>query len=356
MAQRAWHRNEPIERPSGLPVGFFYAPFVQGHYMSVASTPPVGTRSEVLQEYVDSRGTEVRLDRPASMLQGVKLLGLASSNGRQYYESALRDAIQLYEGAKVNVNHPQGDPLSPRDYRDRIGVIRGVQLRAGEGLFGSLHYNPKHPLAEQLAWDAQHAPQNVGFSHNVLARTRRQGTSVVVEAIDRVQSVDLVADPATTCGLFEDAQSPQSVALRTWDQLSIQQLKQYRPDLLSQLTESHQQELNRHKQQLDDLAARQAATLRRERIWQLLTEHGLPLPGGNEPTSSSIVSETFLASLEAAADDKQLEKLVVDRAELVRETSATSGPIVAREQQLAIEQPQPSAHDTPDFVEAITGK
>ena len=104
----------------------------------------------------------------------------------------------LYEGAKVNINHPKGHPLSPRDYQDRLGVVRGVQFRAGEGLFGDLHFNPKHALSEQLVWDAEHAPQNVGMSHNVLARTSRSGDETVVEAITKVQSIDLVADPATT--------------------------------------------------------------------------------------------------------------------------------------------------------------
>ena len=52
-------------------------------------------------------------------------------------------------------------------------------------------------------WDAEHAPQNVGMSHNVLARTSRDGDETVVEAITKVQSIDLVADPATTAGLFE---------------------------------------------------------------------------------------------------------------------------------------------------------
>ena len=86
-----------------------------------------------------------------------------------------------------------------------MGVIRNVAARAGEGLFADFYFNPKHALAEQLIWDAEHAPENVGFSHNVEARNVRQGERVVVEAITRVQSVDLVADPATTRGLFESA-------------------------------------------------------------------------------------------------------------------------------------------------------
>lgn len=159
--------------------------------------------SELLQEYCDSRGVPVRVDRAAGVIRGVKILGLKSRNGRSYLPAALREAAALYENAKVNVNHPKGHPAAPRDYQDRLGQICGVELRADEGLFGDLHFNPKHALAEQLVWDAEHAPENVGFSHNVEARTSRRGDDVVVEAITRVQSVDLVADPATTRGLFE---------------------------------------------------------------------------------------------------------------------------------------------------------
>lgn len=157
----------------------------------------------LVQEYVDSAGAKLRVDTGRGVLRGVKLLGLQSRNGRRYAEGALSKAVGLYEGSKVNVNHPMRDPLSPRDYRDRLGVVRNVRMAPGEGLFGDLHYNPKHALAEQLAWDAKHAPENVGLSHNVLARTRADGDGLVVEAISRVQSVDLVADPATTRGLFE---------------------------------------------------------------------------------------------------------------------------------------------------------
>src|SRR4051812_14154043 len=159
--------------------------------------------SELLQEFVDSGSQRLRVDHDAGVIRGVKLLGLDSRNGRRYRENALIEAIGLYEGAKVNINHPKGHPLSPRDYQDRLGVVRGVELRAGEGLFGDLHFNPKHMLSEQLVWDAEHAPQNVGMSHNVVARTKRDGDETVVEAITKVQSIDLVADPATTCGLYE---------------------------------------------------------------------------------------------------------------------------------------------------------
>jgi hypothetical protein len=160
---------------------------------------------ERLAEYCDSRGQAMRVDRAAGVIRGVKILGLSSRNGRTYRPGALREASALYEGAKVNVNHPKGSPAAPRDYQDRLGSVRGVTWREAEGLFADLHFNPRHPLAEQLSWDAEHAPENVGFSHNVLARTSRAQGETVVEAILSVQSVDLVADPATTRGLYEVA-------------------------------------------------------------------------------------------------------------------------------------------------------
>jgi hypothetical protein len=170
--------------------------------------------SEPLQEYAHSGGLTLRVDRAGGLLRGVKLIGLESQNGRRYRPEALAAAVGLYEGAKVNVNHPHNGPLAPRDYRDRLGVVRQVEFRPAEGLFGNLHFNPKHALAEQLAWDAENNPRNVGFSHNVLARLAREGDVTVVEAITHVQSVDLVADPAATQGLFEERGAEGGAASR----------------------------------------------------------------------------------------------------------------------------------------------
>jgi hypothetical protein len=87
-----------------------------------------------------------------------------------------------------------------------------------------------------LAWDAEHNPRNVGFSHNVLARLARDGEQTVVEAITHVQSVDLVADPAATQGLFEEEQSAATAAGVTaaWDSLSLAELRGRRPDLIAE--------------------------------------------------------------------------------------------------------------------------
>ncbi len=235
---------------------------------------------EPLQEYADSRGITLRVDRASGVLRGVKLIGLESQNGRRYRPEALSAAVGLYEGAKVNVNHPQNGPLAPRDYRDRLGVVRQVEFRPTEGLFGNLHFNPKHALAEQLVWDAENNPRNVGFSHNVLARLTRDGEATIVEAITHVQSVDLVADPAATQGLFEQEDPDANAASRVvpdasnhavpdlgepavdFGALTLETLLMHRPDLL----EAHAgQATATLRSELTEATAREAALRGRPR-------------------------------------------------------------------------------------------
>lgn len=159
--------------------------------------------SESIVEYVSSASAQVKIDPQRGILHGVKILGNESRNGRYYPDETLRESIVLYENAKVNLNHPENDPKSPRQYQDRLGYINSVHLKEGRGLYADFHFNPKHALAEQLLWDAQNSPENVGFSHNVEAILKRENDRIFVEKIVSVRSVDLVADPATTRGLFE---------------------------------------------------------------------------------------------------------------------------------------------------------
>ena len=170
--------------------------------------------TEILYETAQTATGDVRIDRDAGVIYGVKIIGCDSRNGRHYPNDTLRQAIPLYENSKVNLDHPEGDPRKSRSYHARFGMIRNVQLRENEGLYADFWFNPRHTIAEQLLWDAEHAPDNVGFSHNVEAVVRRQiadnrrqssdgGITAIVEKIVAVRSVDLVADPATTQGLFE---------------------------------------------------------------------------------------------------------------------------------------------------------
>jgi hypothetical protein len=168
------------------------------------------TNSPFHQTADKAAGGQQRIDRENGIIYAVKIIGCSSKNNRFYPNETLRQAIPLYENAKVNLNHPDGSPLQPRNYQDRFGIIQNVFLKEDDGLYADFRFNPKHPLAEQLLWDAENVPENAGFSHNVEGEVRYEtvdgNKKLIVDKITAVRSVDLVADPATTAGLFESAQ------------------------------------------------------------------------------------------------------------------------------------------------------
>ena len=235
----------------------------------------------------------------------------------------LAQAARLYEDAKVNVNHPKGNPGAPRDYQDRMGTIRNVSARPGEGLFADFYFNPKHALAEQLIWDAEHAPENVGFSHNVETRTVRQGDKIVVEAITRVQSVDLVADPATTRSLFESAaqKAPGNSDILPVDQtraITLEDLKRDYPELVEDLCREALEDGQRLKAEVLRLTALDELHQKRETVRRLLREFNFPDPDSKDAKDKTIVSEQFLELLLEAENEEAIRELIEERAHLVR--------------------------------------
>ncbi len=268
--------------------------------------------TESLVEFVTSTDA-MKVDREKGIIYGVKILGGESKNGRTYTEAAMSKAASLYEGAKANINHPKGSPKAPRDVEDRLGSFRAVEHRSGQGLYGNLHYNPKCRVAEALAWAAENSPSDIGFSHNVDAQTSRTNGRVIVESITRVQSVDLVADPATTNGLYEHTEEPEmSLA-----EMTLEQIFAARPELKDAvLTEAKQSaeavakenELKALKEELDAFKTKEKLAARKAAVDAKLTEAKLP---------QAVLSAVFLESC-YEADDAKLAKLIEDRAALAK--------------------------------------
>ncbi|QGJ71062.1 Hypothetical protein PBC10988_27650 [Planctomycetales bacterium 10988] len=290
-------------------------------------------RTQALQE-METSLSSTQVDVSAGVIKRVKLIGLQSHNGRRYLPQALEKAIPLYEGAKVYINHPpRGQELQPRDYRDRLGTLRGVTF-GQTGLYGDLHFNPKHPLAEQLLWDAQHAPETIGFSHHAEGRGYMEEGVFVVEEIIRVHSVDLVTMPASTLGLFEaeEEEDPTAAELISLIEelkkfpaekvrveiknyfLELYQAIQADVDATSEHDATTEQELQLQQQieslQLQLQEARQVEKHRQQR--QALAQRCFEarLPNGT-------VTEVFLNALLDASDERQVTALIEDRRKLL---------------------------------------
>jgi hypothetical protein len=284
---------------------------------------------DILQEYADNRGVTLRVDRERGVIAGVKLLGAVSRKGRLYPKEVMAKALPLYENMRVNIDHV--DPGQRRSLRDRIGLVKNVTLKE-DGLYGDFHFNPRHPLAEQIAWDAENAPQNLGFSHDTRGASRNVGGRLVVESIDQVISVDLVANPATTTGLFEDQninpaspvsdQETQETLEMQWKDIDLDGLKTNRPELLTALQES--------ADKTEELAALQEElqTLRQEKAARELEQAiaGELKAAGLDPANKLHVSEIFMEDLKTTTGAAGRKAKIDDRRALVGMARSAATP------------------------------
>ena len=152
--------------------------------------------------------SNIKVDRSGAYprLIGVSLCGPTSSNRRRYNREAFAGSrVNRYDGRPVFLNHSQS--RGSRRYEDKIAVIENPRLRADGMPIGDLAVNPKHPYSEMFLHDAEHHPSTVGMSHCATCKTKNapDGIEEIVEILS-VESVDVVLDPATVAGLFEQVQ------------------------------------------------------------------------------------------------------------------------------------------------------
>lgn len=162
-----------------------------------------------------------RVDRKKSIIYGVKISSLHSSNthgvagaeGTDYEPSAYVMAVakRVYEGIKVNVNHPpRGKGQQERDAEDRLGKIFNVRLHEEEP-YGDLKLIPSHRMTSALldAAEDEDLTDCFALSHNALGKGEVRNHRYVVTEIPEVHSVDLVADGGSNTSLFEGREVKQ---------------------------------------------------------------------------------------------------------------------------------------------------
>lgn len=154
-------------------------------------------------------GPNFRIDPEAGVVYGVKILGEKSRNGHGYPLETRRKAAPLYEGMPVNIDHVDKTGHS-RSATTRFGVVKNPTAEA-DGNYAEIHYLKSHPFANQFVEAAQRMPQLLGMSHHAEGELKAVGGVKVVAEITKVRSVDVVADPATVNGLFEDVEVQEEV-------------------------------------------------------------------------------------------------------------------------------------------------
>lgn len=166
-------------------------------------------RLETVLEFVTTGG---RIDREAGIIRDVKILGKVSKNRREYTDAALREAAGHYDGIRVNLNHPDKAAIkSNRGIQDWIGSLEHVVVR-DDGVYGNLCMLKSHPFAPAVFEAAERYPNKFGLSHNADVVGFHAGGKAIVESVEKVRSVDLVQNPATTGGLFESIMEMDGMA------------------------------------------------------------------------------------------------------------------------------------------------
>lgn len=159
---------------------------------AAAPSEPGRIHCERLQSLAGDFLAEAALDRGGGVVRNVALLGPESRNGYRYAASAIAEAAPLYAGRPLFIDHPDQGPTQ-RKLRDYAGQVLEPRVDGGR-LRGDLRL--LGPNAGWLFDLIEAAPRDVGLSHVVLGRRSADGQ--LVEQIDRVLSVDIVAFPATT--------------------------------------------------------------------------------------------------------------------------------------------------------------
>lgn len=183
----------------------------------------VDLREDLARGYAPLLEGQRRVDRERGIIFGVKIAGLESKNrhgmqtkGTKYKPGAFSKAVKLYEGAKVNVNHPdKAQPNKDRSSYDRFGKFQNVTIHKGEP-YGDLHYLKSHPLAPMVteAAEREEMADCFALSHNARGDGRIEDGFFVVHEIFEVRSVDIVADGGTCRSLFESQEPMNNKTLR----------------------------------------------------------------------------------------------------------------------------------------------
>lgn len=166
---------------------------------------------ERLTERVSGHGS---IERENGIIRDVRIVGLVSKNGRRYLREALTEAVPLYEGSKVFIDHVvEAEGRRDRPKRERWGVLRNVRQVQDGSLVGDLHYTKSHPDTEWILEQAERF-EDFGLSHDADGALRREKNGeTVCYKIGKVHSVDVVENPATNRNLHESENPPMKKRL-----------------------------------------------------------------------------------------------------------------------------------------------
>ncbi|MEZ6046573.1 MAG: hypothetical protein R3C11_13570 [Planctomycetaceae bacterium] len=245
---------------------------------------------QLTERMLDWNREEVNIDRAQRLVRNVALAGRISRNGYEYESEALREAVSLYAGKPVFLDHAgQRSRPQERSARDLIGSVENV-VYVDERVRGDIRVLDTESGRTFLAL-AESDADVIGMSHVVLAERTADRKRVL--KIHEVISVDAVVYPATTSSLREGVSMELSEGEGEVDlSVVVKRLQREADELRIELAET-QAELDRRLQEVE--------------VAKELQLVGLP---------QEAMSEVFQEQLIETADAAERGELIRERLEL----------------------------------------
>ena len=145
--------------------------------------------------------TEAIFEKTDNTIRNICLISASSRNNRVYTDRALNNIVELARGVKVFADHSVKEEI--RSVRDLIGKIERP-YKSNNKVYGDLKV-----LSNQKDWVfsiAEQMPNLVRMSIVAKGKVSPERDSKgreQIESVVQLKSVDLVSEPATVSGLFE---------------------------------------------------------------------------------------------------------------------------------------------------------
>lgn len=152
-----------------------------------------------------------RVDEAEGVIYDVLVLGLKARNRRHYLEEAREEAVTkgTYEGLDVYIGPHKKSRFSKRSPRDHAGQLEGIyKLPNGEIRAKKLVVNKASDGGKLALEIAKKFPKAFGLSHHADVQGVEIDGEKYISRILEASVVDIIKDPGTTDGVFEDTEMP----------------------------------------------------------------------------------------------------------------------------------------------------
>ena len=266
---------------------------------------------------------DAEFDDEKKVIRNVVLLGEESKHGYKYSLSGMKEAVPLYDGTQVFINHPNDDEerAGRRDLMKLAGKVESPSFTEGENKVKGNVVLLNDQFGLKFFNIAKTMPEAAGCSQNAIGRFNEERTCV--EEIKKVFSVDLVASPATTKSVFEGINNKSNVETNKmeYSDIDLTELRLRRTDIIETLVNEGKssrdeevkiltEERDKIKKENDDFKAIEETDKVRQSIDKMLKEAEL---------DGSLTTDIFIESLVNAKDDETRKNLIEDRKGMKKE-------------------------------------